>query len=102
MPACRRQSLPWYRVTDSNLCPSPILRVITRQHSGRCRAAHQPALEAASPAAAEAAVVNELEQVLSEQGTPWLEACVPVVWALAFELWGLGIPVYAEAATSSP
>ncbi len=32
-------------------------------------------------------------QMLRDQGTPWLETCVPVVRSLAFRLWGLEISV---------
>ncbi|ETX04781.1 MAG: hypothetical protein ETSY2_26840 [Candidatus Entotheonella gemina] len=44
--------------------------------------------------------LERAKQKLREQGTPWLEACVPVVRSLAFKLRGLGIPVYPEAETA--
>lgn len=40
--------------------------------------------------------LDRAKEALREQGTPWLETCIPALWALAVKLWGLGIPVYAE------
>lgn len=44
--------------------------------------------------------LERAKSALREQGTPWLEGCVPVVRALAFKMWGLDIPVDAEAAAT--
>jgi hypothetical protein len=41
--------------------------------------------------------LERAKETLREQGTSWLEACVPVVRSLAFRLWELGMSVDPEA-----
>ncbi len=52
------------------------------------------------PEAEKPSWIERAKQGLRDQGTPWLEACVPVVRSMAFRLWGLGIPVYPETMTT--